>query len=255
MEEAPRTDSSQEQQAPARQKPTKLILTGIAAALLAIGIAVLRILLVQQQPQNDELLELAEINKQEMASQYQEFDLQYEMLQSKLSNDSLIAQIEEERRHTQQLLEELERTKATDAAEIKRLKAEIASLRKVLQSYIMQVDSLNQLNQTLNRENKEIKAKVEAGDNTVSEIKCSPVLLGITKASLATDSFFSAASFQETTKVLTDAAIKGKVDPLMGLKENVIIGKLNPAGTGMNLYKNVNITVDGQEVADEEIYK
>ena len=58
-------------------------------------------------------------------------------------------------------------------------------------------------------------------------------LLGITKASLATDSFLSAASFQETTRVLTDAAIKGKVDPLIGLKENVIIGKLVPAGTGM----------------------
>ena len=77
-----------------------------------------------------------------------------------------------------------------------------------------------------------------------------PVLLGITKASLATDSFLSAASFQETTKVLTDAAIKGKVDPLLGLKENVIIGKLIPAGTGMPLYKDVNITIDGYEIEE-----
>ena len=68
-----------------------------------------------------------------------------------------------------------------------------------------------------------------------------PVLLGITKASLATDSFLSAASFQETTRVLTDAAIKGKVDPLLGLKENVIIGKLIPAGTGMNRYRDIKI--------------
>ena len=67
------------------------------------------------------------------------------------------------------------------------------------------------------------------------------VLLGITKASLATDSFLSAASFQETTRVLTDAAIKGKVDPLLGLKENVIIGKLIPAGTGMNRYRDIKI--------------
>ena len=65
-----------------------------------------------------------------------------------------------------------------------------------------------------------------------------PVLLGITKASLETDSFLSAASFQETTRVLTDAAIKGKVDQLLGLKENVIIGKLIPAGTGMNRYRD-----------------
>ena len=64
-----------------------------------------------------------------------------------------------------------------------------------------------------------------------------PVLLGITKASLETDSFLSAASFQETTRVLTDAAIKGKEDPLIGLKENVIIGKLVPAGTGMMRYR------------------
>jgi len=68
-----------------------------------------------------------------------------------------------------------------------------------------------------------------------------PVIMGITKASLATDSFLSAASFQETTRVLTDAAIKGKVDPLVGLKENVIIGKLIPAGTGMHRYRNIRV--------------
>ena len=67
------------------------------------------------------------------------------------------------------------------------------------------------------------------------------VMLGITKASLATNSFLSAASFQETTKVLTEAAIKGKVDPLIGLKENVLIGKLIPAGTGMSKYRNVKL--------------
>ena len=67
------------------------------------------------------------------------------------------------------------------------------------------------------------------------------MLLGITKASLATESFLSAASFQETTRVLTEAAIKGKVDPLLGLKENVIIGKLIPAGTGMRRYKDIEL--------------
>ncbi|MBQ9942702.1 MAG: DNA-directed RNA polymerase subunit beta', partial [Christensenellaceae bacterium] len=67
------------------------------------------------------------------------------------------------------------------------------------------------------------------------------ILLGITKASLATESFLSAASFQETTRVLTEAAIKGKVDPLLGVKENVIIGKLIPAGTGQKRYKNIEL--------------
>lgn len=70
------------------------------------------------------------------------------------------------------------------------------------------------------------------------------VLLGITKASLATNSFLSAASFQETTKVLTEAAIKGKVDPLIGLKENVIIGKLIPVGTGMKRYRDLKLDTD-----------
>ncbi len=76
-------------------------------------------------------------------------------------------------------------------------------------------------------------------------------LLGITKASLATDSFLSAASFQETTRVLTEAAIKGKVDPLIGLKENVIIGKLIPAGTGMSVYKNIRINTEKEEIPEE----
>ena len=73
-------------------------------------------------------------------------------------------------------------------------------------------------------------------------------LLGITKASLATESFLSAASFQETTKVLTEAAIKGKTDPLIGLKENVIIGKLIPAGTGLSRYKDIKINTEEMEV-------
>ena len=78
------------------------------------------------------------------------------------------------------------------------------------------------------------------------------VMLGITKASLATNSFLSAASFQETTKVLTEAAIKGKVDPLIGLKENVIIGKLIPAGTGMRKYRDVNLDTGMEEEEDDE---
>ena len=78
-----------------------------------------------------------------------------------------------------------------------------------------------------------------------------PVLLGVTKASLATESFLSAASFQETTRVLTDAAIKGKHDPLLGLKENVIIGKLIPAGTGMSRYRNLTIEPEGQDLDEE----
>ena len=77
-------------------------------------------------------------------------------------------------------------------------------------------------------------------------------LLGITKASLATNSFLSAASFQETTKVLTDAAIKGKIDPLIGLKENVLLGKLIPAGTGLKKYRNLHLNTSAAPQIEEE---
>lgn len=89
--------------------------------------------------------------------------------------------------------------------------------------------------------NNEIQNRIENGEKDLKKAEYENTILGITKAALSTDSFLSAASFQETTKVLTDAAIKGKVDPLMGLKENVIIGKLVPAGTGMKCYNNVKV--------------
>ena len=90
-------------------------------------------------------------------------------------------------------------------------------------------------------ENAAIQARMDAGEQGLSFVTYSSVLQGITKASSNSDSFLSAASFQETTKALTDAAIKGKVDKLLGLKENVIIGKLVPAGTGMDIYNNVQL--------------
>ena len=101
-------------------------------------------------------------------------------------------------------------------------------------------------------ENKLLEDRAAAGEEDIKLITYEPVLLGITKASLATESFLSAASFQETTKVLTEAAIKGKVDHLMGLKENVIIGKLIPAGTGMPCYNDVEVVPVKQETEPTE---
>ena len=98
--------------------------------------------------------------------------------------------------------------------------------------------------------NEQIAARRAAGEVNLREATYTPVLLGITKASLATDSFLSAASFQETTRVLTEAAIKGKVDPLLGLKENVIIGKLVPAGTGMKCYTNVSVKNEDEDLTN-----
>ena len=100
--------------------------------------------------------------------------------------------------------------------------------------------------------NKKVKARIDAGEEGLTLATYQATLLGITKASLATESFMSAASFQETTRVLTEAAIKGKVDPLFGLKENVIIGQLIPAGTGMKCAE-INPEPVDEEIADVEI--
>jgi len=101
-------------------------------------------------------------------------------------------------------------------------------------------------------ENEQIKKRIAAGETDLREATFTQLLLGITKAALATDSFMSAASFQETTRVLTDAAIKGKVDPLVGLKENVIIGKLIPAGTGMQRYASVELENTKPELVSDD---
>ena len=109
--------------------------------------------------------------------------------------------------------------------------------------------------------NAAVQARIDAGETDLRLATCSAMLLGITKAALATDSFLSAASFQETTKVLTDAAIKGKVDHLVGLKENVLIGKLIPAGSGLMAYRDYQpgITPEPrvlpQTVAAEEVFE
>ena len=117
---------------------------------------------------------------------------------------------------------------------LKKIKIEESGDSDVLPGTSMDVLDYNDMNEALLAEGKEPAIGRQ-------------VMLGITKASLATDSFLSAASFQETTKVLTEAAINGKVDHLIGLKENVIIGKLIPAGTGMKRYRSIKLNTDMEE--------
>ena len=102
--------------------------------------------------------------------------------------------------------------------------------------------------------NKAVQERIDAGEEGLTFATYTQLLMGITKASLATDSWLSAASFQETTKVLTDAAIKGKADHLVGLKENVIIGKLIPAGTGLEVYRDFEEQTDETVAAAPEEY-
>jgi DNA-directed RNA polymerase subunit beta' len=102
--------------------------------------------------------------------------------------------------------------------------------------------------------NRKVQERISAGEEGLTQATYTQLLMGITKASLATDSFLSAASFQETTRVLTDAAIKGKVDRLVGLKENVIIGKLIPAGSGLAVYRDFEEQTDDTIASAVEEY-
>ena len=121
-----------------------------------------------------------------------------------------------------------------------------------------QVDvvEFEEANEKIERENAAIQARIDAGEEGLERKRpatATLILMGITKASLATESFLSAASFQETTKVLTEAAIKGKVDKLVGLKENVIIGKLIPAGSGLTVYRDYNLTACPESRVTEDM--
>ena len=152
------------------KKSKMSVIIGAALILLVAGCALLTFMLINENAKNEQLQELAELDKMEMELQYEEFDQQYNELQQQLTNDSLIAQIENERRRTQQLLEELRNTKASDAAEITRLKKEIASLRKVLRHYVEQIDSLNRLNEALVSENTQIKKKYDKAATQIDEL-------------------------------------------------------------------------------------
>ena len=122
---------------------------------------------------------------------------------------------------------------------LKKVRIEENGDTEFLPGTLVDVLDFNEVNERLEEEGKE---------PAIGE----QIMLGITKAALATNSFLSAASFQETTKVLTEAAIKGKVDPLIGLKENVIIGKLIPVGTGMSKYRNIKLNTDAMIEAQKE---
>jgi len=117
-----------------------------------------------------ELQALAEMDKLEMENEYEEFARQYQELQTQINNDSLVAQLEKEQQRVQELLQELKKTKNDDAAEIMRLKKELATLREILRNYIMQIDSLNHLNQQLNIENENLRTENQQAQAHISNL-------------------------------------------------------------------------------------
>ena len=133
----------------------------IVGLLLVAGIAYLAVSLNKQKEENRAMQERAEMDKKEMENEYQQFARQYSEMKTQINNDSIVAQLTAEQERTQQLLEELRRTKSNDAREISRLKKELATVRAVLRSYVLEIDSLNRLNQNLKDENNRMRGQYE----------------------------------------------------------------------------------------------
>lgn len=136
-----------------------IIISAVIGVLLLGGIVYLSISLQQQKQANRDMQELAELDKKEMENEYQQFADQYSEMKTQINNDSIIEQLTQEQMKTEQLLKELKNVKATDAREIARLKKELATCRAVIRSYILEIDSLNRLNQNLTAENTRVKGQ------------------------------------------------------------------------------------------------
>ena len=136
--------------------------------VLFVGAVWLFLNLQEQKQVNEDMQELAALDKQEMENEYERFALQYSAMKTQINNDSIIAQLTEEQMKTQKLLEELKQVKATDAREIARLKKELATVRAVLRDYVMQIDSLNRLNENLKRENRRVNAELQERNEQVA---------------------------------------------------------------------------------------
>lgn len=139
----------------------------VVIVILVAGIAYLANGLGEQRRVNEEMQELAELDKQEMENEYRQFANQYTEMRAQITNDSLIARLTEEQLKTQRLLQELKDVKATDAREIARLKRELATCRAVIRSYVLEIDSLNRINQNLVAENSQVKAQYEEANRQI----------------------------------------------------------------------------------------
>lgn len=147
-----------------------LVIAVIAIIALAGAVVYLVLSLKKSNQDIEEMTQLFEIEKEEMESEYSSFAVQYDEMQVHLSNDSLARQLEREKLRTQQLLEELRQTKATNAAEITRLKKELATVRAVMRNYVMQIDSLDQINKQLAKENTKVRQQYQEVSKQVDKL-------------------------------------------------------------------------------------
>ena len=202
-----------------------IILIGL---LLVTGIAYLSITLSNQKKENKAMQELAELDKKEMENEYQQFANQYSEMKSQISNDSIVAQLTAEQERTQRLLDELRNVKSTDAAEIARLKRELATVRKVLRSYVIEIDSLNRLNQNLTAENTQIKGQYAEATRQIEGLNNEKASLS-EKVAIAAQLDATGISLQGKNK---HGKTTNKISKCTALQLNFTISKNVTAGNG-----------------------
>jgi len=243
-----------------------LTLLGIVIIALLGGVAWLFVSLQQQKQVNRDMQELAELDKQEMENEYERFTLQYSEMKTQINNDSIIAQLTQEQMRTQQLLEELKQVKASDAREIARLKKELATVRAVLRDYVMQIDSLNRLNESLKQENTTVKAELEQRTQQVAGLSSEKASLS-EKVAIAAQLDATGITMQmvdkrgKTAKRLKDCrqlkvgfTIAKNVTASNG-NRTVYVRIQNPGGNvlgggGMLAYENRQIECSGKRVVE-----
>lgn len=148
-----------------------IVIASVVVVILCGCVGYLIYSLNQKSAEHDEMVKLAEMDKREMENEYAQFAKQYNEMKTQINNDSLIAQLDKEQQRTEDLLAELKRVKSTDAAEIARLKKELATVRAIMRGYILEIDSLNRLNQALSSENQQIKAQYSEAQTHISSLQ------------------------------------------------------------------------------------
>lgn len=179
----------------------KKVIIPIFAILLVLLVGVVLFLshsLNEQKEVNQEMMELAELDKKEMENEYQQFADQYSEMKTRINNDSLVAQLTKEQMRTQELLKELKEVKSNDAREIARLKKELATCRAIIRSYIIEIDSLNRLNQNLREENSQIRGQYEEANRQIAGLNTEKASLS-EKVAIAAQLDATAISLQPQT--------------------------------------------------------
>lgn len=222
----------------------KIIAIAGAVIVLLIGsLGYLVYSLKVKNAENEEMLKLAEMDKKEMENEYAQFAQQYSEMKTQINNDSLIAQLDREQQRTEMLLEELKRVKSNDAAEISRLKKELATVRAVMRSYILEIDSLNRLNQALVYENEKVKAQYSEAQQHISSLTSEKETLS-DKVAIASQ--LDATSITVTGKNKRGKAAK-KIKDVKSFVVSFVITKNITAQTG-NRPVYVRITKPTNEV-------